>query len=763
VPANVTIAATPNASTNCGAGTLTATAGGSSVVLANGSIAASATCAITVSVTGTVAGAYTNTIAANVLTDTQGAGNSSAATADLTIAPAAVTLSKIFAPASIIAGAASTLTITLPNTAAAAVALTSVSLSDALPTGLTIAAAPNATTTCGAGTLTATAGGSSVALANGSVAANATCTIAVGVTGTVTGGYTNTIPANALSDTQSVSNGSASTANLTITPASMTLSKVFAPASITSGGTSTLTITLPNTAAGAVALTNVALTDPLPTGLAIAATPNAVTTCGTVTATAGGHSVALTNGSIAANAICTITVSVTGTIVGNYTNTIAASALADTQTVTNGVPATADLTIAPASTELSKTFAPASIAAGGTSTLSITIPNTAAGAVALTNIALTDPLPTGLAIVATPNAATTCGTLTATAGGHSVAMANGSIAANATCTIKVSVTGTVAGSYTNTIAASALNDTQGVSNGSAATANLTITPASLTLAKTFAPATITAGSTSLLTITIPNSAAGAAALSAMALTDTLPSGLSIAATPNAATTCGAGTVAAPAAGSTVALSNGAVAANATCTITVSVTSSTTGSRTNTIPASALTTTQGTTNVAPVTALLNVVASTASLALAKSFSPGAIAQNATSTLTITLSNTAPGAIAVSSLGLTDGLPPNVTIAAIPNASTSCTGGTVTASARGTTAVLSGASLLAGATCTLGVSVTSSVAGVFVNTIAPSSLTDAQGSTNTSAAQATLNVGNASGVGVVKIFFFRRSLRPARHQR
>ena len=67
------------------------------------------------------------------------------------------------------------------------------------------------------------------------------------------------------------------TATLTYT-ASLGATKSFNPASVSPGGKSTVTIRLSN--GGAVPLTNVSATDPLPAGMLLATPPNAYTTCG---------------------------------------------------------------------------------------------------------------------------------------------------------------------------------------------------------------------------------------------------------------------------------------------------------------------------------------------------------------------------------------------------------------------------------------------------------------------------------------------------
>ncbi|MBN8884916.1 MAG: DUF11 domain-containing protein [Rudaea sp.] len=93
------------------------------------------------------------------------------------------------------------------------------------------------------------------------------------------------------------------------------MSKQFSPSTIASGGTSTLTITIANTAPGAVNLTGIGLTDNLPSGVSIASPPNSSTTCGaglvSTSIAAGITSVTLTGGSVSAGASCAISVNVT--------------------------------------------------------------------------------------------------------------------------------------------------------------------------------------------------------------------------------------------------------------------------------------------------------------------------------------------------------------------------------------------------------------------------------------------------------------------
>jgi uncharacterized repeat protein (TIGR01451 family) len=121
-----------------------------------------------------------------------------------------------------------------------------------------------------------------------------------------------------------------------------------------------------------------------------------------------------------------------------------------------------------------------------------------------------------------------------------------------------------------------------------------------TVTKAFSPASITPGGVSRLTITVSNPNAATISLTA-AFTDTLPSGVLIAATPNPTTTCG-GAVTATAGGSTVTLATGSTIPPGSCTIGVNVTAAAAGSFVNTIPAGALQTNNGN-NAAPATAPL----------------------------------------------------------------------------------------------------------------------------------------------------------------
>jgi len=394
-----------------------------------------------------------------------------------------------------------------------------------------------------------------------------------------------------------------------IPPASVppTLSKSFSPANINVGGVSTSTITLTNPN-NSIATLSAALIDHLPSGLVIADIPNAGTSCGggIVTAIPGGSKVTLNSGAtIPANGSCTVTVNVTADCTGSFVNTLPVGAL-KTDRGNNAARARATLTVsATIPPKLAKSFSPATIKAGGVSTLTITLTNFSS-APALLTAPLTDSLTGGLVVALVPNASTTCvgGTVTAIAGGWKVTLTGGTIPGNGYCKVTVDVTAKYKGSYCNTLPAGALQTNAG-KNVHPAVAILTVLSATSPprLGKTFSPATIKPYGVSTLTITLTNTGSALASLTAP-LTDYLPSGVAVAAVPYASTTCSGGTVTANAGGSKVILTGGAIPPNSSCKVTVNVTAKYNGSYCNTMPAGSLQTSAGK-NAAQATATLTV--------------------------------------------------------------------------------------------------------------------------------------------------------------
>ncbi len=132
----------------------------------------------------------------------------------------------------------------------------------------------------------------------------------------------------------------------------------------------------------------------------------------------------------------------------------------------------------PEDLDLTKSFSPAAISPGGTSRLTIRIPNPTTSA--LSGVNFTDPLPVGMVVATPPNATTTgCGTPTfaPVAGASSFSFSYGTIPANTTCVVALDVTASGQGTYVNTTGNLFINGTTpgtGTDTGNSATATLNV-------------------------------------------------------------------------------------------------------------------------------------------------------------------------------------------------------------------------------------------------------------------------------------------------
>ena len=373
LPAGVVIAPNPNAATTCG-GTIVANAGDPQVSFSGGSIPAKTglvpgSCQVSFSVVAASSGVYINTIAAGDVTSTEGS-NSQPAEATLNVSSLApLSGSKTFAPANLHGyGNPSTVTINLVNPNG--ITLTNLSFIDTLPAQLVVANPTNASSTCGV-TPTAVAGANNVSIAGGTIAANGSCSVTFNVG---CGEPERLLQRQRLEHPAGVVDhdlrGRDQPADHVEQPALQTgaqLVKAFAPATIISGGVSTLTVTVRNY--NASALGPLAFTDALPTGMTIAPGPVLGGTCLALAtpasfsvAAAGGTSFTTSGGSlpgVAANAgntftSCTFTVQVTAT-----------NASTTPRVLTNGIP--------------TGNFGGVVYAASNNATLTITAPTTVRG------------------------------------------------------------------------------------------------------------------------------------------------------------------------------------------------------------------------------------------------------------------------------------------------------------------------------------------------------------------------------------------------
>ncbi|MEN5181362.1 hypothetical protein ABE501_16460, partial [Comamonas testosteroni] len=693
-------------------------------------------------------------------------------------------MNKAFAPSSMTAAGTSTLTITLANTATSAA--TSAAVTDTLPSGLTVASPSNVATTCG-GTVTATPGNNSVSLTGGTIPANGvTCTVTVSVTTSVTGNYTNTIPVGGLTTSQG-NNGAAASATLAVITqqpitASWALTNTNGGAGYLKGNGPaykyTVTLNNPNT----MALTNAATTFTLPAQIAFASPNNLATTCGgTLTSTASSGTLAA--GTIPANGSCSISFDVIAATPNNIfwgsaNLNIAANNITTAQGITNAVAFAAGVGVGTGANVV-KSISPNPILSGGTSTLTLTFAYLNVGSTL--PLDLTDTFPAGMTVAAVPNISNTCGGLvTAVPGGGSVQLAGGSLPGVAitagtynSCTVKVDVTGINNGAsctspnvvLTNTIPA---GNFSGLTYP-ASSAALTVTPArplcgsSKAISNYFyaGNAIDVAGSVQTVTITLRNPLSVPDIVTS--LTDNLTNGMTVAASPAPSTTCVGGVITAISGASSFSMVGGTIpASNGTtsgsCTVNVSVNVPLSASNTtisNTIPIGGITTVNGS-NITAIGSGGVFVYSP--LRIAKGLNPSQGAPGTVSQLTITLGNgngftIGPALFPLSNITGSDTLPANMVVATPSALATSCTGGTVTAPAGGSTVSFSGINLALNANCTITLNVQVSptaTVGTITNTIASNTVTTNEGPTNTTipVGQGSFSNGAASaGFGVV----------------
>jgi uncharacterized repeat protein (TIGR01451 family) len=436
-------------------------------------------------------------------------------------------------------------------------------------------------------------------------------------------------------------------------------------------------------------------TDPMPSG---------VTTTSANTGTCTGVVVAPTLISMAAGTSipgggCTIVVTITSSTQGTAVNTTG-------PLVTNGgtaPPASAPLIVVSSGPSLFKAIAPATITAGGTATLTLTLGNVDPLPLTLT-VPFVDNLPAGMTIIG-PNTGTCPGVLASSTG---ILMSTGAAIPPGGCTIVVTITSSTPGTLINTTGPL---QTSGGGTPTASAPLTVIATTGATLTKTIAPASIAPGGVATLTLALGNANATPLILTA-AFTDAMPAGVTT--TSGNAGTCGGVTVTP----TLITMASGTAIPPGGCTIVVTITSSTPGTVTNTT--SPLTTGGGTTP--PASAPLTVTGTlTADLRITKTNNVTTVTPGGLVTYTIVVTNLGPGA--VTGATVTDIVPAvltGVTWTCVASAGSACP-------ASGTGNISASVDLLSGgtATFTLKGTLSPSATGTLTNTAsvaAPPGVTD-----------------------------------------
>jgi uncharacterized repeat protein (TIGR01451 family) len=590
-----------------------------------------------------------------------------------------------------------------------------------------------------------------------------------------------------------------------IDPTALTISKAFSPSPAVAGGASTLTFIISNPNSASVS--GASFTDPLPAlsgNQMVVATPAMYSTSGcgspTFAPTAGASSLSFSNGSVAANSTCVVSVLVslpsapTSGTYANTSNDLFVGGVDSGHFATASLPLTASSagtglcgltlaqwTMAPAAgTSVPPAFsfkasdvtsATAAAGSGITSTINTTIGNPL-NSWSANGFATSSTLSTSnndyFEFAATTTNYTSIGfqfdgrldanlhgpqslRLYSSPDGSTFTAYGSVISPTATfATYNPAFSGT---SNTNGLTYFRIYGYNGGNNGADALLfldNISITgcgtPTQPALTKAFSPNPIAVNGTSTLTFTLTNS--NSVQLTGAKFTDTLPGGLQVAGSPSAGTTCTGSPTWAPTAGSTTLAfgqTTGAnIPASGSCTVSVNVTATTAGPHTNV--SGFLSTTEGGTNSGSTGSATASLAAIVPPTIAKAFGTDPILANGTSLLTFTITN--PNASdTLSGIAFSDTYPSGLTNTnPLTPAVTNTCGGSMSASAGGNSISLSAGSLAGGANCTVSVTVTAASAKDYTNTSGAVSATTA-GAGNTASATLTVDAPHPS-ISVLK---------------
>jgi len=579
LPAGVVLAANAgcvaNGTSSCG--TITGTTGQTSFGTTGARVDTGGANTLVFTVPVAFAAGMTTDPLVNAATATdQVSGNTASGSDSDTLSPA-VTLGvvKTDGSATYTPGGTGTYTVTVTNTGLSDAV--DVTVADALPAGVTLAAnatcAAGGTSSCG--TVSGTTGQTSFGATAARVNAGAANTLVFTVPVTFAAGMTTDPLINTASASDVASGVTANGSDSDTLASSVTLAvaKTDGSATYTPGGTATYTVTVTNT--GLSDALNVTVADALPAGVTLTAnatcTAGGASSCGTVTGTTGQASFGATAARVnagAANALTfTVPVAFAAALSANpLVNTASATDLASGATA-NGSDSdalAANVTLAVAKTDGSATYTP-----GGTATYTVAVTNT--GVSDALNVTVADPLPAGVTLAANAtcvaSGTSSCGTVTGTSGQTSFGATGARVdvgAGNALAfTAPVAfAAGMSANPLVNTATAT---DAASGATASGSDSDALAAAAGLAVTKTDGSATYTPGGTATYTIVVTNG--GPSNASSVTVADALPAGVTLSASASCvaagAATCGtvggaAGAASFGATGATIAAGAGNV-------------------------------------------------------------------------------------------------------------------------------------------------------------------------------------------------------------
>lgn len=583
--------------------------------------------------------------------------------------------------------------VTIDNTASP-VSVNALGFSVTLPEFLQVGAS-GASTTCESALLDGAASASVVQLSQAVVSAISTCSVTIPISAQDSGEFE--LPSVALST--ELGDAHSEPVTLRVDPPLTVLAQV-TPAAIGPLGTTTLTVSLDNSQALQNA-TDAAFTVELPFGLSIAAEPQLVSSCGgTLSAEANATALALSGGFLEAGASCSVQVKMSAAAAGTYSlsvtnadSNLGLSLSASTALSVDPIPG------------FSMSASPAGIWFGQVTTLSYSVDNTL-GQVDLGSLAFSHSLPTGVSIVGEATLSSDCNAaftpVAPTDGATGLSVANAALGAGLSCTVSVDIRGDDAEQYN--LEAALLDFGTGEVHSETVSFSAWSLP---TLAKVFEPSQLGVGSVTTLTYSISNTSNLMAPL-AVSFSETFATNLAIAQNPAPTTTCAdAVFVAEP--GASVFSFSGETVSGENCTVSVGLETMLPGSVTTL--SEPLVSVVGET--AGAAADLEIVAPPT---LVAGISPEHTSLVAGAVLTLTFDNsTSP--LAASAVALSFPLPTGLAVASA-GASTTCSGGVLSAEVGGEQISYTAGVVPAATLCTLSVAIAAQQAGTYVIAIGDS---------------------------------------------
>ncbi len=607
-----------------------------------GTIAASSSATVEIVVRPGAVGEITNT-ASVVAAELDSNPADSSASETTTVDPVAdLTLTKTDSADPALAGSDLTYTLDVANGGPSEAA--SVTLSDALPAGVTYRSATASQGTCSesSGTVTCDLG---------TIDASASASVQIVVMPQSAGEITNSASVSSAAADPSPADNAAFANTTVVIPTDLSLTKTDSPDPVLVGGDLTYTLDVAN--AGPSDATSVTLTDELPAGVTYQSATPSQGTCNEASGT-----VTCDLGTISASSSASAQIVVQPQSAGQITNTASVEG-AELDGDGSNDSASESTTVNPvADLALRKSDSPDPVRVGQELTYTLDVAN--GGPSDATLVTVTDELPTGVTYQSATPSQGTCSEASGT-----VTCDLGTVDASSSATVEVVVRPQGTEEITNSASVSSSAHDPNAADNSASVTTTVDPVADLSLTKSDSPDPALVGSDLTYTLDVAN--AGPSDATGVTLTDELPAGVSYQSATPSQGTCNE-------ASGTVSCDLGTIAASASATIEIVVRTDSAGEITNSASVSA---TEHDPNAADNSASESTtVDPVADLTLTKTDSPDPVAVGADLTYTLDVANAGPSD--ATAVALTDELPAGLTYQSATPSQGSCseTSGIVT---------------------------------------------------------------------------------------